>query len=139
MKTLNDIQNSTSKVWTNKQLAETVKQAKQNGLIVNKGDEFVTITDPTNGRIILRSLKMSPTANIVRIDGSYFGDCNFIDPVFIYIDKSNYIVSMTPEDIEANRNIDSFRRFVIERSNLNQFCKYYQLQFHPLTKRNKVA
>jgi hypothetical protein len=136
MKTLNQINNSTSKIWSNSQLNETVKQAKQNKLTVIKEDETVTIIDPITNNVVLRSLKANTNNNIVRIDGSYFGDCNFIEPVFIYIDNKNYIASMTPEDNTNNLHLDTLRRFVIERSNLQMFCNYYQLQFHPLTKRN---
>jgi len=129
------INNSTSRIWDNKQLAQTIKECRANGFIINKDEDTIEIID--NNIIVLRSLRSSVNSHIVRIDGSYFGDCNFIEPVFIYVDNSNYIVSMTPEDIENNKlRSDLLRRFVIERGNLQKFYNYYGLQFHPLTKRN---
>lgn len=72
-----NINNSASRIWTNKQLAQTVKQAKAGGFKIEKIDGFTRIYDAKffedeTDKLILSSLPMMPGRNVVRIDRSYF-------------------------------------------------------------------
>jgi hypothetical protein len=131
---MNDIQHSTSRIWTSAQLNKTIRDCKFHGFEVINDDEFCIITDIDNDRTVLTAMTRGHNSHIVRINGSYFGWCNYIEPVFIYIDQQNYIVSMTPED-NMNSEVSSLRLFVIERSNIQTFVNYYQLRLHPRTRK----
>lgn len=72
-----DVQNSASRIWTNKQLAQTVKEAKAGGFKIEKKDGFTRIYDAKffadeTDKLILSSLPMRPGYVIVRIDRSYW-------------------------------------------------------------------
>jgi hypothetical protein len=72
-----NISNSASRIWTNRQLAQTVKQAKAGGFKIEKLDGFTRIYDAAffpdeSDKLILSSLPMVPGRNVVRIDKSYF-------------------------------------------------------------------
>jgi hypothetical protein len=69
-----NVKNSTARIWTNAELNVTKKQAKANGFIVSKQGfgGTITITDPSNDEVILRSMKGPGAMNLVRINQGYF-------------------------------------------------------------------
>ena len=129
---MNDIQYSTARIWTNEQLAKTVKQCKQQGFIVTKHDGMTTIVNPDADEVVLRSLK-SGSGQLVRIDQGYF-DPEF-EKVYLYLDEQNYVCYAMDYDTPINRQHPNLRRFVVLRKHLHTFFKYYELRFHPYTKK----
>ena len=66
------INNSTTRIWTNADLKETVKQCKAAGFVVTRPSDMLQINDPSTGAVVLRSLPYQSNVNMVRIDQSYF-------------------------------------------------------------------
>jgi len=134
MKT-NDINNSSARIWTTTVVNTTVAQCRKAHYTIKKDNETVIVSDPTNDAVVMKALKTSSSTWLTRISADYFPYCNYLEPAFVYVDNNNFIVYMNPTDSDTNRSIDTLKRFVIERHNLQIFIKYYQLRFHPYTKR----
>ena len=136
MNDLNDIKNSTSRVWTTDQLRETVAQARRAKLSVVKASGFTTITDPVTGLVVLRSLPMRPGVNMVRFDQSFFDGSRKL--AYVYIDKNGLVCYCCDVDSRQNRENSGWKRFEVPEKNLRSFFRYYELRYHPLTKAARV-
>lgn len=69
------VKNSTSRIWTPRELTFTKKQAEEGGYQVTTTDEMTEILDPDKDEIILRSLNTG-TTELVRLNTAYFEPIN---------------------------------------------------------------
>jgi hypothetical protein len=129
---LKEIKNSTSKVWTKAELKETCKQAKEAKLSIKKDGDMTEITDPATGLVVLRALNYG-AAQIVRYDQSYFDGSRKL--VYVYVDKNLYVCYCCDQDSEQNRRNSGWNRFEVPQKYVQEFFNYYQLKFHPYTRR----
>jgi hypothetical protein len=132
MRKLNDIQYCAARVWTSKELAETVRQCKQQGFIVTKDGGMTTIVNPDADEVVLRSAKTGG-AELVRLDQGYFYP--EYEKVYMYLDEQNFVCYAMPYDTPTNRQHPNLRRYVVLRRDLQTFFNYYELKFHPKIRR----
>lgn len=69
------VKNSTSKIWTPRELKFTKKQAEEGGYQVTDIDGGTEILDPTKDEIILRALEVNNHI-LVRLNTAYFEPIN---------------------------------------------------------------
>ena len=68
----NDINNSTSRIWTKAELKITTDQATKAGLEVYINPDTTGIVNPENNDLVLKALAGPNDTMLVRFDQSYF-------------------------------------------------------------------